>query len=93
MGLRPAGSSLAVHGASVSIGVDAAWLARLEEGDRLDLCDARGAERTLVVVNRGQGNVLAECEQTTYLSDGDVAQAPQQGRRATQQQPVRPAAS
>jgi pyruvate kinase len=68
VGLRPAGSLLAVHGASVSIGVDADWLARLDEGDRLDLSDARGAERTLVVVNRGQGNVLAECEQTTYLS-------------------------
>jgi len=67
IGLRPADSSVPVVGAAVSIGVDADWLALLEDGERLDLTDARGAKRSLIVLERCPAGILAECEQTTYL--------------------------
>jgi len=67
VGLRASGASLPVTGASVHVGVDAAWLEQLELGDRLDLTDARGARRSLRVVLREEGGVLAECERTAYL--------------------------
>jgi len=67
VGLRLAGSTMPVNGALVHMGVEAQWLAQLEVGDQLDVTDARGAERTLHIVNQDQGGFLAECSQTAYL--------------------------
>ena len=67
VGLRPAGASMPVTGAALHVGVQADWLAQIEVGERLDLTDARGAERTLHVVNQDEAGLLAECDQTVYL--------------------------
>jgi pyruvate kinase len=67
VGLRPAGATMPVAGASVHAGVDADWLAQLEVGDRIDFKDARGARRCLVVLHTDETGALAACEQTAYL--------------------------
>ena len=67
IGIRVAGATLPVDAAPVHIGVDAEWLDQLETGDCLDLTDARGADRSLVVVRRDEAGVLADCAQTAYL--------------------------
>lgn len=67
VGLRAAGATMPVAGAAAHIGVDADWLSALEEGDRLDLTDARGAKRSLVVLRQDDCGALAESAQTIYL--------------------------
>ena len=67
VGLRIAGATTPIAGAPVHAGVDAEWLRKLEAGDHIDLSDARGAHRSLLVIRRGEGGVLAECAQTVYL--------------------------
>ncbi|MBK8360878.1 MAG: pyruvate kinase [Comamonadaceae bacterium] len=67
VGLRPAGATMPVAGASVHAGVDADWLAQLEVGDRIDFKDARGARRCLMVLHTDETGALAACEQTAYL--------------------------
>ncbi len=67
IGLRPAGATAAVGDAQMHAGVDGKWLKHLEPGDHLDLMDARGACRSLLVVQREEHGVLAECDQTAYL--------------------------
>lgn len=67
LGLRAIGSSMPVLGASTHVGVDADWLAAIAPGDHLDLTDARGAKRKLLVVERDAGGALVEFSQTMYL--------------------------
>ncbi len=67
VGLRPAGTTQAVAGASVHVGVEAPWLAQLEIGDQIDLTDARDASRCLRVVHQDDTGFLAECARTAYL--------------------------
>jgi pyruvate kinase len=67
VGIREAGATMPVVGAAVHIGVNAKWLALLETGDSIDLIDARGADRSLLVVHRDETGVLADCAQTVYL--------------------------
>ncbi len=67
LGLRPAGSSVQLVGAAVHVGVDVDWLARLELDDHLDLTDARGTERSLLVVYQNEEGALVECSRTAYL--------------------------
>ena len=67
VGIRPAGTTAAVPGAPVCFGVAADWLAKLKAGDYLDLTDARGAQRSLLVSHRYADSVLAECARTAYL--------------------------
>lgn len=67
VGLRASGTALPVAGATAHVGVDAAWLAHLKVGDHLDLTDARGAKRSLLVVQREDSGLLAECARTAYL--------------------------
>jgi len=67
VGLRPTGATAPVTGAPVCFGVAADWLAKLKAGDFLDLTDARGAKRSLMVSQRYADGVLAECARTTYL--------------------------
>lgn len=67
LGLYPAGKPAQVKGASVSIGVEADWLARITQDDQLRLIDARGARRVFQVLDRDAEGVLAESFQTSYL--------------------------
>jgi pyruvate kinase len=55
--------------ADAVVRVDAAWLGELQLGDRVDTVDARGAQRSLHVVQRlADGSAVAECRHTVYLS-------------------------
>ncbi|MEW6512651.1 MAG: pyruvate kinase [Pseudomonadota bacterium] len=67
LGLYPAGHPVQVKGASISIGVNADWLAHIAQDDQLRLIDARGARRDFQVVDRDADGVLAESFQTSYL--------------------------
>jgi pyruvate kinase len=67
VGLRRAGATTPIAGAPAHAGVDANWLDQLVAGDHIDLRDARGADRSLLVVRRDEGGALAECAQTVYL--------------------------
>ena len=67
VGLRKAGATAPVAVALAHIVVDGKWLEQLVSGDRIDLVDARGAERSLLVVHGDERGVLAECAQTAYL--------------------------
>ena len=67
VGLRPAGATAPVAGASINFGVEPEWLARLNAGNYVDFTDARGAKRSLLVVQRDSDGVLAECAKTAYL--------------------------
>ena len=50
--------------------VDAAWLARREPVDQIELVDTRGARRQLRVVACGPGRATAEVWDTTYIETG-----------------------
>jgi pyruvate kinase len=52
--------------------VDAGWLATLAEGDRIELTDARGAPRSLVVCAGEGADRWAECRQTAYVQTGTM---------------------
>jgi len=52
------------------VGIDAAWLAGLQIGDRIDLRDARDAKRHLIVVDRAATQVQVETARSLYLSNG-----------------------
>lgn len=67
IGIRPAGASAPVAGAKIHAGVDEGWLKHVVVGDQLDLFDARGANRSLLVVHKDSCGVLAQCSQTVYL--------------------------
>ena len=68
IGLRAAGSDVAVPGAAAVVDVEPEWLAQLHTGDRIDFVDARDAARRLTVIDERHGCVLAECRHTTYLT-------------------------
>ncbi len=67
LGLRPAGTALAVNGAGVTLDADADWLAGLAPGDDIELTDTRSAHRRLRVTARQGDAVLLDCERTVYL--------------------------
>ena len=69
LGLCPSGSVRPVEGAALSLSVDAVWLERLQVGDRIDLTDAREAQRRLIVLHAQASGVLVECDRTAYLTD------------------------
>jgi pyruvate kinase len=54
--------------ADASVRVDAKWLDKLKLGMRIDLTDARGAKRALLVVQRQDGSAVAEAQKTMYIS-------------------------
>jgi pyruvate kinase len=68
LGLRAAGSGVAIGTVDAVLGVDAAWLEPLEVGDRIHLKDARSAARRLTVVERHAGAAVVECSRTAYLT-------------------------
>lgn len=67
VGMRAAGATMPVVGATAHVGVDTDWLDAIAPGDNLDLTDARGAKRNLLVIHRDAEGALAECHQTVYL--------------------------
>jgi len=67
LSLRASGMAEAVDDTMAQVIVDAGWLARLEVGAHIELCDARNAMRVLTVVDASESGVLAECEKTIYL--------------------------
>ncbi|CAN0415093.1 unnamed protein product, partial [Phaeothamnion confervicola] len=90
--LHPAGRlpMLAQH---PCIGVEAAWLERVNAGQSLYFTDARGATRRLKVVGSDKDGLLAETEQTAYLvPETRLEQGREAGGAATQLAdfPVRP---
>jgi pyruvate kinase len=56
--------------ADASLVVDAAWLATLAHGDRIEFSDARDARRQATVVDARPGAVRVEGVQTAYLVRG-----------------------
>ncbi len=67
LGLRALGSAAVVPGAAASIGVDAAWLAQLREGDLIDCIDTRAKARRFTVAACLPPGVLLEGSRTAYL--------------------------
>ncbi len=84
IGLRPTESSAPVATAQVHVGVDAAWLDHVEPGDHLDLTDARGAARSLLVTYKDECGVLVECSKTAYLTPETALKRRRKGGRARQ---------
>lgn len=68
VGLRPFAAATPVSGVSAQIAVDGDWLAALAVGETVDLIDARGAERSLRVVEKTDEGVVAESERTVYFA-------------------------
>ncbi len=56
--------------ASACIPVAGSWVAKLRVGDRIRLRDARGAQRTLVVVQVAGSGCWVEAKQTIYFTPG-----------------------
>jgi pyruvate kinase len=52
------------------IPVPRGWLTRLHPGDVLEMTDAGGRERELVVRDTSPGGVIAECHRSLYVSGG-----------------------
>ena len=69
LGLRAAGApEQPVPGAMAHAGVEPAWLDALQVADLIDVVDARGSRRRLVVLARGDDWALVEGQRTAYLT-------------------------
>jgi pyruvate kinase len=55
-----------------SLPLPAAWLSRLYAGEKLRLTDARGAERSMVVIDATAEGCLAETTKTIYIVPGTI---------------------
>ena len=82
LGLYPSGRPAQVIGASVSVGVNADWLARIKQDDLLRIIDARDARRDFRVVSSDADGVLAESVQTSYLVPGTRIDHRRKGQRS-----------
>ena len=72
LALRAAGTTGVLPWAVPCLDVPEAWLARLRVGERIELTDARDAERELHVAAVKDGAVLLSTEQTAYLTPDTV---------------------
>ncbi|MBL8388282.1 MAG: pyruvate kinase [Hydrogenophaga sp.] len=70
--LVPEGTPVQPDGAQACVLVDREWLKRLRVGTQIELTDARGKPRRLLVVEAGSRGALADTLQTCYLTP-DVA--------------------
>jgi len=68
LALRPVGSLAVPESCDAVLGVEQAWFAGLEVGDRIGVCDARQAQRRMIVTQRHADCALVECAATTYLT-------------------------
>jgi pyruvate kinase len=55
---------------ALRVTVDGAWLAARKSGERVEVTDVRGRQRTLTVVDAADGRVLATSQQNVYLTNG-----------------------
>ncbi|MFP5400286.1 MAG: pyruvate kinase [Gammaproteobacteria bacterium] len=84
LGVYPAGARREVPGADAAVGVDADWLAGLQDGDIVDCVDTRSARRRFTVTSRADGAALLETRKTVYLG----AQTQLQQRRREHNGPI-----
>jgi len=82
LGLSPTGSRLAVSGVHLTLSAQREWLRRLVPGDRIDLIDARGAQRRLKVVASQPNGIVVTCDKTAYLTNATCLSLRRPGRRA-----------
>ncbi|MDX5442319.1 MAG: pyruvate kinase [Hymenobacteraceae bacterium] len=67
--LAPAGTPPPLR-VDATLPVAPAWLAKLQEGDKLRLHDTRGRKRTLAVMKKEDAGFLAHIFKTAYISAG-----------------------
>jgi pyruvate kinase len=72
LAMRPPGSLAVPASAAAVLGVDAPWFEALEVGSKIELDDARGAPRRLVVVQRHEDCALLESAKTVYITSQTV---------------------
>lgn len=69
--LYPEADTLSIPGAAdVRLPVHGDWLAKVRTGDIVELTDARGSIRNLLITGRSGAGFLAESNQTAYLTPG-----------------------
>jgi len=72
LAVRPPGSLAVPVSADAVLGVEAPWFAALEVGAKLELEDARGESRRLVVAERHEDCALLESLNTAYITNETV---------------------
>jgi pyruvate kinase len=72
LGLQVMGERERLKDVDASIGVWGDWLRRLKLGSSIELTDARGAKRHLLVTQCGELGVVAECLRTCYITPETV---------------------
>lgn len=72
LGMQAMGQHQSMPGVAVCVGVWQEWLNRLKVGSSVELTDARGAKRHLLVTRSDSTGVVAECLRTTYLTPETV---------------------
>ena len=60
------------HGSNDELKVDENWLEKLNEGDQINLTDARNKDRVLLVKAVRKNSVIATCQDTCYIDKGTV---------------------
>ena len=88
LGLRAIGTATELPGAVAGIGVDAAWLAQLREGDRIDCIDTRAKARRFTVAACLPQGVLLEGRRTVYLGGETRLQLHRRGARNGPETPI-----
>lgn len=60
------------HGSKDELKVDENWLENINEGDQINLTDARNKDRVLLVKAVRKNRVIATCQDTCYINTGTV---------------------
>ena len=84
--LHPRCSGVSASFAGHTLELDAHWLSQLQEGEHIQLIDARGRKRQLQVAELRDDGVVVQGERTAYLRPGIrlVVQRPKTGASATE---------
>ncbi|MDD2808327.1 pyruvate kinase [Rhodoferax sp.] len=72
LGMQAMGARQPMPGVAVCVGVWQEWLSRLKVGASIELTDARGAKRHLLVTRCDSTGAVAECLRTTYITPETV---------------------
>lgn len=72
LGMQAMGARQPMPGVAVCVGVWQEWLSRLKVGADIELTDARGAKRHLLVTRCDSTGAVAECLRTTYITPETV---------------------
>jgi pyruvate kinase len=59
---------------SPALPIESGWLSSVAVGERIKLRDGRGAQRRMTIVERVDGGVWAESDQTAYVVPGTILQ-------------------